>query len=123
MSKSVTLKPRMTEKTYALSQEQNTYVFDVPVGINKLQVADAVATQFGVTVEAVRIVVSKGKAKASYRKRTRTVIGKRADRKKAYVVVKSGDSIPVFAAIEEAEAKEKKAEEKASKAAGKKEAK
>ncbi len=119
MSKSITLKPRMTEKTYAMSQLNNTYVFDVPKSANKLQVADAVASQFEVTVENVRIVVAKGKSKVSYRKRSRGVVGKRADIKKAYVSVKEGDTIPVFAAIEEAEAKEKKAEEKAAKKASK----
>lgn len=115
MDKTIALKPRMTEKTYALSTAENTFVFDVPKTINKLQIASAVEAQFGVSVEDVRVVVNKGKKKASHRKRTRSIMGKRPNIKKAYVKLKQGDSIPIFAAIEEAEAKEKKAAEKAAK--------
>jgi large subunit ribosomal protein L23 len=115
MSKILYLKPRMSEKTYALSQSQNTFVFDVPITANKLEVAAAVIAQYEVGVEDVRIVLVKGKLKASVRKRSRSVMGKRSDVKKAYVRLKEGDSIPVFAAIEEAEAAEQKAEEKAAK--------
>lgn len=118
MSKSITLEPRMSEKTYALSQTENTFVFDVPKSVNKVQVAAAVEAQFNVTVEDVRILIHKGKQKASVRRRSRSILGKRPDIKKAYVRIKEGDSIPVFAAIEEAEAKEQKAEEKAKKKAG-----
>lgn len=118
MSKSIALQPRMSEKTYALSQAENTFVFDVPKTVNKVQIAAAVEAQFNVTVEDVRVLINKGKMKASVRKRSRSVMGKRPDVKKAYVRLKEGDSIPVFAAIEEAEAKEQKAEEKAKKKAG-----
>ncbi len=123
MSKTTVLRPRMSEKTYGLSQTNNVFVFDVPMSINKVQVKEAVETQFEVSVENVRVLIVKGKRKASVRKRTRGVMGKRADIKKAYVTLKEGDSIPVFAAIEEAEAKEKKAEEKAAKKAKKEEKK
>jgi large subunit ribosomal protein L23 len=118
VSKTITLKPRMSEKTYALYGAENTFVFVVPSSANKLTVAQAVASQFGVTVEKVRIVIEKGKAKQSYQKRNRPVAGKRSDRKKAYVRLKAGDSIPIFAAIEEEEKKAKKAEEKAAKKKG-----
>ncbi len=123
MSKTIALKPRMSEKTYALSQTENVFVFDVPTDINKVQVKEAVQAQFDVTVEDVRILIVKGKRKASVRKRSRGVMGKRADTKKAYVRLVQGDSIPVFAAIEEAEAKEAKAEEKLAKKAKKEEKK
>lgn len=123
MSKATVLRPRMSEKTYGLSQVNNVFVFDVPMTINKVQVKEAVEAQFEVTVENVRTVVVKGKRKASVRKRTRGVMGKRADYKKAYVSLKEGDSIPVFAAIEEADAAEAKAAEKAAKKAKKEEKK
>ncbi len=119
MSKELALKPRMSEKTYALAQSENTFVFVVPSSANKMTVSSAVEAQFGVTVEDVRILIEKGKAKQAYRKRSRPVTGKRADRKKAYVRIKQGDNIPIFAAMEEAE---KKAEKDAAKAK-KKEAK
>jgi hypothetical protein len=47
------------------------------------------------------------------------VTGKRVDVKKAYVKLKAGDSIPVFAAVQEAEAEQAKAVEKAAKKAKK----
>jgi large subunit ribosomal protein L23 len=115
MSKSIALKPRMSEKTYALAQSENTFVFVVPGSANKMTVAGAVEAQFGVTVEDVRIMIEKGKIKQARRKRSRPVSGKRPDRKKAYVRVKQEDNIPIFAAVEEAEKKAQKAEAKAKK--------
>lgn len=108
MSKSMVLRPRMSEKTYALSQLRNTYVFDVPQDANKHTVADAVAAQFAVTVTSVNILNVKGKAKRTVRKGGRPIAGKRADSRRAYVTLQAGDSIPVFAAIEEANQPEEK---------------
>lgn len=107
------LKPRMSEKTYAQST-QGVYVFDVPTSVNKHQVAEAVEKTFDVTVENVRTTTTKGKVKRLYRNR-RFEHGIRSDVKKAYVQLKKGDSIPVFAAIEEAEAEAEKADKKAEK--------
>lgn len=116
MSKTLPLKPRMTEKAYATSMALNTYVFDVPTSANKAQIADAVEAQFGVTVIDVRPVVLKGKKARSIRiggPARKMVTGKRPDVKKAYVRIKDGDSIPVFAALEAP--KEDKADKKAKK--------
>lgn len=120
MSKSLVLKPRMSEKTYGLSKVQNTYVFDVDKSVNKLQVADAVAAQYGVKVVDVNIVIAKGKVKQTYKKRSRPTTGKRSDVKKAYVRVAEGDTIPVFDVIDEAAEKQEKAAEQAAKVAEKK---
>lgn len=120
--KSMTLKPRMSEKTYALSQTNNTFVFDVPLTANKHQVMEAVAEQFNVTAVDARMVISKGKQARSIRlggKARRNVMGRRPDTKKAYVRLKDGDHIPVFAAIEKAEEEQKKVEEKVAKKAAK----
>lgn len=117
MSKSMVLKPRMSEKSYALSHNIDTYVFDVPGAANKIEVGRAVASQFKVTVEDVRVAVIKGKQARSIRigGTRKMVSGKRPDTKKAYVRIKKGDVIPVFASIDEAEEKAKKAEAKAAK--------
>lgn len=121
MSKSLALKPRMSEKTYASSLSTNTFVFDVPTSANKVEVAAAVAAQFDVTVTAVRTVVVKGKKARSIRlgKYRKNVMGQRSDYKKAYVTLAEGNSIPVFAAVEEAEAAEAKATQKLDKKAQK----
>ena len=121
MSKTLTLKPRMSEKTYESSVATNTFVFVVPKSTNKVEVAEAVTDQFAVTVTNVRTVVVKGKKARSIRlgKYRKNVMGKRPDYKKAFVTLKEGDSIPVFAAVEEANAAEAKAAEKADKKAAK----
>lgn len=115
MDKTIALKPRMSEKSYGLSQSTNTYVFDVPSSINKLQVSKAIEKQFDVKVKAVRISILKGKDARSIRIGSRTrsnVSGKRNNVKKAYVTLIEGNSIPVFAALDEQQAKIEKAEAK-----------
>ena len=119
MSKTVTLIPRMSEKAYALSQARNTYVFDVPEDANKHTVARAVSAQFGVIVIDVNTTNISGKAKRTVRKGGRAVKGRQSDIKKAYVTLKEGDSLPLFAAVEEAKAKSEKLAEAAEKAAEK----
>lgn len=103
------LKPRMSEKAYALAQELNTYVFDVPMTSNKASIAAAVIAQFSVEVVNIKIILVKGKPKKSYQKRNRPTAGKRADYKKAYVRLKSGDSIDIFGEVEESKSGKKSA--------------
>lgn len=120
MATSMALKPRMSEKAYAMSQQLNTYVFVVPSDANKVTVAAAVSEQFNVTVEKVMISVLKGKPKRSYRRGGRPTVGKTVDLKKAFVRIKAGESIPIFAAMEEEDAKAEKTAETIQKAAAKK---
>lgn len=108
MSKTMILRPRISEKAYGLTTTRNTYVFEVPKGANRFEVAQAVAVQYEVTVEGVNILNIKGKVKRTIRKGGRPIMGKRADVKKAYVTLKEGDSLPIFAAVEEPAAEEKK---------------
>ena len=115
MSKSLTLKPRMSEKTFGLSETGNTYTFDVPGEANKHSVARAVAAQFEVTVESVNIINVKGKAKRTVRKGGRPIQGHRSDVKKAYVTLKEGDKLPIFVTEED-----DKTDKKAAKKEGKK---
>jgi large subunit ribosomal protein L23 len=117
------LKPRMSEKAYGVSQLRNTYVFDVTGDTNKHSVARAIAEQYSVTVTAVRVINVKGKVKRTIRKGGLPSMGRQSDVKKAYVTLKAGDTLPIFAAIEEAEKKEAEVQEKVDKAAAKVEAK
>lgn len=119
MDKTIVLKPRLSEKAYGLANARNTYVFDVPGDANKHTVARAVGAQFTVTVTEVNIANIKGKAKRTVRKNGRASAGRQSDIKKAYVTLKAGDSLPLFAAEEEAEAKEAKQTEKLAKASEK----
>ena len=119
--KSLVMIPRVSEKAYAMSQRENikTYVFEIPAGTNKHSVARAVTAQYDVVVTSVRTTTAKGKVKQTYRKGGRPITGIRSDVKKAYVTLRSGDSLPLF--VEEAKEDEKqlKAEQKAAKKAKK----
>lgn len=108
----MTLIPRVSEKAYGLSQTSSTYVFEVPKNANKLTVAAAVAAQFKVTVVDVNISNLKGKAKRTVRRGGRAVTGRDVDVKKAYVTLKSGDSIAIFASEEEAKSDKSDKKEK-----------
>jgi large subunit ribosomal protein L23 len=97
MSKTLLLKPRVSEKAYGQSLAKNTYVFVVPNDTNRTEVAAAVEAQFEVNVTDVNILNVKGKAKRTVRKGGRQSAGRDSDFKKAYVTLKEGDSIAVFA--------------------------
>jgi large subunit ribosomal protein L23 len=114
MSKTLLIRPRISEKAYGQSQSLNTYVFEVPADANRNQVSEAIAAQFGVTVMSVNILNVKGKAKRSVRKGGRQSIGRDNDIKKAYVTLKEGDSIAVFAS-EDADKEPKGKKEKTKK--------
>lgn len=108
MNTPVVLKPRLTEKSYAVSQERNTYVFDVPTSANKHDVARAVASQYGVKVVGVRLANSAGKKVRSIRRGGRSI--KRYERpgvRKAYVTLDSKDKLPLFAGTDETKNKGK----------------
>jgi ribosomal protein L23 len=107
--KTITLKPRLSEKAHALSEERNTYVFGVPAGISRLSISQAIAAQYNVSVESVRIASQPGKSKRAYRRRGRIVHnGQTAPIRKAYVRLKEGDKLPIFAATDEDKKKAKK---------------
>ena len=100
--KTMILKPRVSEKAYAMSQDdKSVYVFVVPTDTSKQSIASAVAAQFGVTVQTVNTIVMKGKSKRTARKGGRPIAGRTSDFKKAYVTLKAGDTIAVFKAEED----------------------
>lgn len=125
MSKTLILRPRLSEKTYAMS-ERGVYVVEVPAGTNKHSVARAIEAQFDVKVTNVNMTNIKGKAKRTISitgKRMMNKEGTRNSIKKAYVTLAEGNSLPFFAAVEEAEEKEQAIQEKVEKAAAKQAAK
>jgi large subunit ribosomal protein L23 len=121
MSKTLTLRPRLSEKTYGLS-ESRVYVVDVPVSANKHTIARAIEEQFEVKVIKVNTTNISGKSKRVISltgKRYQNAEGKRSDLKKAYITLAEGQGLPFFAAIEEAEEQEKATQEKVDKAVAK----
>ena len=122
MSKSITLKPRLNEKTYALASSR-VYVFTVDTDVNKHTIARAVEEQFEVKVDKVNTVFMKGKAKRIVSltgKRSVNADGKRNNFKKAYVTLSEGHSLPFFNAVDEEVQKEQELQTKVDKAAEKK---
>lgn len=113
MSKTMFISPVVSEKVYAQSNSLNRFAFIVPGDANKHEVARAVALQYGVEVTNVAIINRGGKSVRTYRNK-RFTSGNRSDSKKAYVTLKSGQSLPIFAAVEEA-AEPKKTDKKADK--------
>jgi large subunit ribosomal protein L23 len=91
----------MSEKAYGSATDKNTYVFNVPLSTNKIEIKKQVEAQYDVKVVTVNIVRQAGKVKRTVRKGGKSITGKRSDFKKAYVLLAEGQSIPVFAAVEE----------------------
>ncbi len=90
--------PRATEKAYT-AQTKNTYIFTVPTSASKQAIADAIAEQYKVTVNDVRVLTRKGKAtRFSRGKHAYPGTTYRQDKKIAYVTlkVKDGDKIKIF---------------------------
>lgn len=105
MSKTLVLKPRLTEKAYAQSEVLNTYLFEVPAAVNRHAVANAVKLQYKVTVTGVRMANKPAKPRRTYRRRGRvTHHGRTAGFRKAYVTLKEGDKLPIYAAVGEEKA-------------------
>jgi large subunit ribosomal protein L23 len=92
----ITLIPRVSEKAYGKAQD-NTYVFVVNPKVNKQQIAEAVASQYGVKVAKITTLVAKGKAvRFAMGKRRSPGTAHRKDIKKAYVTLVEGDAIKIF---------------------------
>lgn len=83
----ILLHPVVTEKTTYLEGD-NQYCFEVSPRTNKIEIRKAIEGAFGVHVESVRIVNSKGK-----QVRYGRLSGSRKNRKKAIVTVKKGERI------------------------------
>lgn len=86
-------RPVVTEKS-TLGSEHNQVTFEVPLDASKPEIKAAVEQVFKVKVAAVNTLRHKGKTK-----RFRGQIGKRSDRKKAFVTLAEGHSIDVTTGI------------------------
>lgn len=86
----ITLKPIISEKSLTLASA-GTYLFEVPMSANKLVVADAVSKLFKVEVVRVRTSITQGKLK-----RFKGRKGRQSDTKRAFVQLKTGQSIKIF---------------------------
>jgi large subunit ribosomal protein L23 len=85
-------RPLVTEKTTVMKEDGRTLVFEVARDANKIDVKRAVEKLLGPKVASVRTAMAHGK-----QKRQGQFIGRRSDWKKAYVVLKKGETLPEFA--------------------------
>jgi large subunit ribosomal protein L23 len=79
-------RPLITEKATRLKDASNTVCFEVARGANKIEIARAVQTLFGVKVAQVRVANREGKWKRMGR-----FVGQRKAWKKAYVRLAPGE--------------------------------
>ena len=85
------LAPVVSEKSYDLIENENTYTFEVDPRSNKEEIRDAIEEIFDVRVLRVNTMNRQGK-----RKRSGYTFGKRKDVKRAIVKIAEGDSIDLF---------------------------
>jgi large subunit ribosomal protein L23 len=87
----IVFEPVVSEKSYDLIQDFNTYTFVVDKRANKTEIKQAVAEIFDVRVTRVNTINRRGKMK-----RTGYKMGKRPDSKRALVTLAVGSSIDIF---------------------------
>jgi large subunit ribosomal protein L23 len=87
----IIIEPVVSEKSYDLVADNNTYTFVVHPRTNKTEIKQAIEKIFEVKVVSVNTMNRQGK-----QKRTGWTVGKRKDTKRALVTLAPGDSIDVF---------------------------
>jgi large subunit ribosomal protein L23 len=85
------VRPLITEKSSAAFQNRGEYTFVVHPEANKSQIRDALAQLFGVTAVDIRTMQMRRREVTRGRVR-----GKTTRWKKAIVLLKDGDQLPVF---------------------------
>jgi large subunit ribosomal protein L23 len=84
-------RPIITEKATRMKETSGTICFEVAPEANKIEIARAITTLFGVKVADVRIANRRGKMK-----RVGRFAGRRRDWKKAYVRLQPGEKTIEF---------------------------
>lgn len=84
-------KPLITEKSSLQKESGQVVVFEVARDANKIEIKQAIESAFDVKVKNVNTVLVAGKVK-----RRGLVVGKRPNRKKAYITLEEGSSIDFF---------------------------
>ena len=95
---SILIKPIITEKMTAASEEFNRYGFVVDRAANKIQIKGAVEEAYGVTVDSVRTMNYAGKSKSRFNK-AGVISGRTSHFKKAIVQLAEGDTIDFYSNI------------------------
>lgn len=94
----ILIKPIITEKATAASEDANRFVFEVALEANKVEIKKAVEELYGVSVEKVRTAIMPGKRKIRYTKQGITK-GNTGKSKRAVVQVAAGETIDLYSEI------------------------
>ncbi len=94
----ILIRPVITEKATADSEDNNRFAFVVDKKANKIEVKVAVEKLYGVNVEKVRTMLIPGKKKSRNTKNG-VVSGTTGMYKKAIVEVRSGETIDLYSNI------------------------
>ena len=87
----IIVRPLVTEKTISSQDTNNTVVFEVAKGANKVNIKQAIEAIFNVKVEKVNVVNTKPKTK-----RVGRYVGTTKAIKKAYVKLAEGSTITIL---------------------------
>jgi large subunit ribosomal protein L23 len=100
MSRSILIKPIISEKSEKLTSKGNQYTFVVDKKANKLEIKKAVENMFTTNVVAVNTVIVPAKLK-SRNTRSGVVRGSISAYKKAYVTLAEGEELDIYGSSEE----------------------
>lgn len=95
---SILIKPVITEKATAVSENLNRYTFLVDTKANKVEIKKEVEKVYGVNVIAVRTSVQAPKVKSRYTK-SGLQVGKTNKTKKAIIEIAEGQEIDFYGNI------------------------
>ncbi len=98
MSKTILIRPIITEKAETLSENFNQYSFVVERKANKIEIKNAVEKLYSVNVSSVNTIVMPAKAK-NRNTRSGIVKGHISAYKKAVVTLADGEEIDFFGDI------------------------
>lgn len=96
--KEVLIKPVVTEKSTALQDDIQQYVFVVNKNANKLEIKKEIESLYGVTVESVNTTILPSKERSRFT-RSGLIVGRKSAYKKAFVTLADGDEIDYYANI------------------------
>jgi len=91
--KNLITQPIITEKSLALANEQNIYIFEVVYSATKSQIKKLIEKIFEVEVEQINTIVAPSKRRRVGKKRQAIL---KTTQKKALVKLKSGQTIELF---------------------------
>jgi large subunit ribosomal protein L23 len=94
----IIIKPIITEKMTAVTEDLNRFGFIVNYNANKIQIKHAVEKLYGVNVESVWTMRYAGKSKSKFTK-AGLISGKTGAYKKAVVSLADGETIDLYSNI------------------------